>query len=55
MEKAVESAVAAARKCKKGKPVVLLSPACASFDQYAGFEERGEKFVSLIAGYKEMG
>ncbi|HEX3872060.1 MAG TPA: cyanophycin synthetase, partial [Pirellulales bacterium] len=27
---------------------ILLSPACASFDQYRGFEHRGEHFVELV-------
>lgn len=31
---------------------ILLSPACASFDQYSGYEARGEHFKQIVAGLK---
>ena len=40
MEEAVRQAAAAAEP----GDVVLLAPACASFDWYSGFEERGRDF-----------
>jgi UDP-N-acetylmuramoylalanine--D-glutamate ligase len=34
---------------RRGRAVVLLAPACASFDQFRDFEERGETFKALVA------
>ncbi len=40
----MEDALRAARGAARAGGVVLLAPACASFDQYGNFEERGEDF-----------
>jgi UDP-N-acetylmuramoylalanine--D-glutamate ligase len=38
----------AAEDSTAAEPVVLLSPACASFDQYRNFEIRGDAFRELV-------
>ena len=48
LERAIERAAADAETSEVREPVVLLSPACASFDQYRNFELRGDKFRELV-------
>ena len=47
---AMTRAAALARQEKIPGAAVLLSPACASFDQFADFEARGDAFRSLVHG-----
>jgi UDP-N-acetylmuramoylalanine--D-glutamate ligase len=44
----LENAVRAASEAAEPGDVVLLSPACASYDQFRDYEERGERFRSLV-------
>lgn len=49
LDKAVEHAASDAQKDENTGNVVMLSPACASFDQYKNFEVRGDAFVAHVA------
>lgn len=49
-EKGMREAFATAARIAKAPDVVLLSPACASFDEFNSFNHRGEVFKELVAG-----
>jgi len=55
LEAAVEQASHDAQASASSEPCILLSPACASFDQFKNFERRGAQFRSLVealSGFK---
>jgi UDP-N-acetylmuramoylalanine--D-glutamate ligase len=53
LDRAVPAAAADASRSGAGEPVVLLSPACASYDQYPNFEVRGDHFRDLVRALAE--
>ena len=48
-----EKAVNLAKDAAREGDVVLLSPACASFDAFQNFEERGDKFRMIVENFKQ--
>jgi UDP-N-acetylmuramoylalanine--D-glutamate ligase len=48
LDRALMEAASDAEASTSPEPVVLLSPACASFDQYRSFEVRGDAFRDLV-------
>ncbi len=53
--KSIEDAVAQAAKLAREGDVVLLSPACASHDQFRNFEERGDRFKAAVVALQARG
>ena len=53
--RATELAARDAAGADAAEPVVLLSPACASFDQYRNFEVRGDAFRELVRALPGIG
>jgi len=49
LEKAIAEAWKDAKASGEANPVVLLSPACASFDQFRDFEARGNAFKAIVS------
>lgn len=47
-----EAVVLAYNLCDRGQ-TVLFSPACASFDMFSGYEERGKCFCGIVRGLKK--
>ena len=51
----LEKAVAAARKAAHPGDIVLLSPACSSFDQFENYEQRGRVFKQAVMARQAAG
>lgn len=49
----LREAMIKARQVARTGDTVLLSPACASWDQYEKFEDRGEEFKKLVASFED--
>lgn len=54
LDKAIEAAHRMAQEERRDKAAVLLSPACASFDQFRNFEARGDAFAARVKELKPL-
>lgn len=54
LENAFKAALIDAKKSSLTKKVILLSPACASLDQWKNFEQRGDYFCKLVDEYLKI-
>lgn len=52
-ELAYHRALSQKMEAQKDEEIVLLSPACASFDQFKNFEERGDMFIEIVESLKD--
>lgn len=52
LDAAVTAAVRDAARAGGAEPVIVLSPACASYDQFANFAVRGDAFRQIVASLK---
>jgi UDP-N-acetylmuramoylalanine--D-glutamate ligase len=50
----IDRAVEIASHTARSGDIVLLAPACASFDQFENYEQRGRVFKDLVRGLKDM-
>jgi UDP-N-acetylmuramoylalanine--D-glutamate ligase len=51
----LQEAVALCRRQALPGDIVLLAPACASFDMFESYEERGRTFKEIVRGYRHRG
>ena len=48
IKSSLNQAVASAHKIASPGDIILMSPGCASFDEFKNFEDRGEKFIKMV-------
>lgn len=54
LDAALAAAIRDSAASRNAHPVILLSPACASYDQFKNFEERGDVFRALVSQQPEF-